>query len=177
MIIRPCASDFLENMVPLDPLYLVDTMQELLDPCVQQFTLDYQRRLRVYVVDDYKQPNPLEQLPNGQFGLIFAYNFLNYKPLSVIERYLREFAIKLRPGGHAVFTYNDCDRSQGVGLAEKNFMCYTPGAAVRQLVEQTGLLIEEHRLADYDLAWMDVRRPGEIKSYRGAQTLAKIMPK
>lgn len=176
MIIRPIGETFLEEMVPLDPLYLVDTMPELLEPCVKQFTLDYQRRLRVYVVNDYHQTQPLKDLPDNQFGFIFAYNFLNYKPIGVIERYLKEFAAKLRPGGHAVFTYNDCDRAQGVGLAEKSFMCYTPGSMVQNLVHAAGLEIVEHKLAQYDLSWMNVRRPGEIVSYRGAQTLAKIIP-
>lgn len=177
MIIRPFGETFLEEMVPLDPLYLVDTMQELLDPCVQQFTPDYQRRLRVYVVNDYHHAMPLQNLPDNQFGFIFAYNFLNYKPIGVIERYLRDFAAKLRPGGCAVFTYNDCDRAQGVGLAEKSFMCYTPGTMVKNMVLAAGLEIEQHRLAQYDLSWMLVRRPGDLVSYRGSQTLAKIMPK
>lgn len=177
MIVRPIHDTFLEEMVPLDPLYLVDTMPELLAPCVAKFTAEYQRRLRVYTVNDYRQERPLEALPNDQFGFIFAFNFLNYKPISVIERYIREFATKLRPGGHAVFTYNDCDRSQGVGLAEKSFMCYTPGHMIRSMVERAGLELVENRLDDYDLAWMDVRRPGEITTLRGAQVLAKIIPK
>lgn len=176
MIVRPIHDTFLEEMVPLDPLYLVDTMPELLAPCVAKFTAEYQRRLRVYTVNDYRQERPLEALPNDQFGFIFAFNFLNYKPISVIERYIQEFAAKLRPGGHAVFTYNDCDRSQGVGLAEKSFMCYTPGHMIRSMVERSGLELVENRLDDYDLAWMDVRRPGEITTLRGAQVLAKIIP-
>lgn len=177
MIIRPAKETFIEEMVPLDPLYIVDTMPELTKPSVEQFTPEYQRRLRVYTVNDYKSQNILEQLPDNQFGFIFAYNFLNYKPISVIERYMREFARKLRPGGHVVFTYNDCDRSQGVGLAEQGFMCYTPGSMVRDLVRNAGLEIEENKIDDYDLAWMDVKKPGDIVSRRGAQTLAKIIPK
>lgn len=177
MIIRPAMENFVEEMVPLDPLYLVDTMPELLQPCVEKFTPQYQRRLRVYTVNDYQQHRPLEGLPDNQFGFIFAYNFFNYKPISVIERYVREFADKLRPGGHAVFTYNDCDRSQGVGLAEKSFMCYTPGHTIRKLVVNAGFEIAANQQDDYDLAWMDIRKPGELVSYRGAQVLAKINSK
>jgi SAM-dependent methyltransferase len=177
LIIRPGLETFVEEMVPLDPLYIVDTMQNLVEPCVNKFNLEYRRRLRVYIVNDYQDPQPLHQLPNNQFGFIYAYNFLNYKPVSVIERYLKEFATKLRPGGHAVFTYNDCDRAQGVGLAESGFMCYTPGAVIRDLVARAGLELEENRLAEYDLSWMDVKKPGDITSYRGAQTLAQIIPK
>lgn len=177
MIIRPIGETFVEDMVPMDPLYLVDTMPELLTPVVEKFTLEYQRRLRQYVINDYHQPQPLQALPSNQFGLIFAYNFFNYKPIAVIDRYLREFAHKLRPGGHAVFTYNDCDFSQGVGLAEKNFMCYTPGHAVRKLVYDAGLELMENHRDNYDLAWMDVRKPGETSTLRGAQVLAKILAK
>lgn len=177
MIIRPGNETFIEEMVPLDPLYVVDTMQDLLNPSVDKFNPTYRRRLRVYIVNDYQNQQPLHQLPSNQFGFIFAYNFLNYKPVSVIERYLKDFADKLRPGGHAVFTYNDCDRAQGVGLAESGFMCYTPGSVIRDLVTRAGLEIEENRLAEYDLSWMDVRKPGDLVSYRGAQTMAKIIPK
>lgn len=177
MIIRPGTENFIEEMVPLDPLYVVDTMKDLLDPSVNKFNLEYRRRLRVYTVNDYQNHQPLRELPDNQFGFIFAYNFLNYKPVGVIERYLKDFAAKLRPGGHAVFTYNDCDRAQGVGLAESGFMCYTPGSVIRDLVTRAGLELEENRLAEYDLSWMDVRKPGDLVSYRGAQTLAKIIPK
>lgn len=177
MIIRPISENFVEEMVPLDPLYLVDTMPELLAPCVEKFTPQYQRRLRVYTVNDYQQHRPLQALPDNQFGFIFAYNFFNYKPISVIERYIHEFADKLRPGGHAVFTYNNCDRSQGVGLAEKSFMCYTPGHTIRELIIKAGLEIADDHQDEYDLAWMDIRKPGEIVSYRGAQVLAKINTK
>ena len=86
MVIRPALETFVEDMVPLDPLYVVDTMQDLVDPCVNKFTPEYRRRLRVYVVNDYKDPQPLHNMPDNQFGFIFAYNFLNYKPVSVIER-------------------------------------------------------------------------------------------
>lgn len=177
MIIRPGREKFIEEMVPLDPLYIVDTMPELISPSVEKFTLEYQRRLRTYVVNDYRDARPLHQLPDNQFGFIFAYNFLNYKPLPVIERYIRDIAQKLRPGGHAVFTFNDCDYAQGVGLAENSFMCYTPGHRVQKIVTDAGLEIDTYQHDEYDLAWMDVRRPGDIFSMRGGQTLAKIIPK
>lgn len=177
LIIRPGLETFIEEMVPLDPLYVVDTMPELLDPSVSKFADGYRRRLRIYHINDYRDLAPLHELPDGQFGLIFAYNFLNYKPMGVIERYIADFARKLRPGGHAVFTYNECDRAQGVGLAENHFMCYTPGSMIRDLVAKHGLELDYNQHDQYDLAWMDVRRPGDLVSRRGAQVLAKIMPK
>jgi hypothetical protein len=79
LIIRPGLEKFIENLVPLDPLYLADSHQELLDPAIQAFTPEYQRRLSSYVINDYKSTNALQHLPANQFGLIFAYNYFNTK--------------------------------------------------------------------------------------------------
>ena len=176
MIIRPGKELFIEEMVPLDPLYLVDQNLDLLKPSVEKFTEDYQKRLRQYAVNDYVDDKILWQLPNNQFGFIFAFNFLNYKPIDVVERYLNEFYEKLRPGGVALFTYNNCDTPQGMGLAEASFMCYTPGKRVREIAEHIGFEIVFDKIGPTDLSMLEVKKPGDIESIRGGQTLAKIMP-
>ena len=175
LILRPGVETFIEDMVPLDPLYLVDTHMDLLSPCVQQFTIEYQRRLRTYIIDD-TQPNEIfEQLPKNQFGTIFAYNYFNFKPIGLIKRYLSEFLSLLRPGGTAIFTFNDCDYAHAVALAERSFMCYTPGRMVRKHAIEAGFEIVEHYRGAGDLTWMEIRKPGEITSLRGGQALAKIV--
>jgi len=175
MVIRPGLEPFIEEMVPLDPLYLVDQNLDLLTPSVTKFTPEYQQRLRQYAVDDYVHDKMLWQLPNGQFGFIFAFNFLNYKPIDVVQRYLTEFYEKLRPGGVALFTYNNCDTPQGMGLAEASFMCYTPGKRVREIVEQIGFEIIFDQVGPTDLSLLEIKKPGDIQSIRGGQTLAKIV--
>jgi len=178
MIIRPGLESFIEEMVPLDPLYVLDQHDELLQPCVSKFTPEYQKRLRLYKINDRDNNTEiLNELPNNQFGFIFAYNFLNYKPIEVLERYMREFHVKLRPGGRAVFTYNDCDYPQGVGLVENNFMCYTPGGRIKAILANIGFELVEHQVGPYDIAWMEIKKSGEIKSFRGGQTLAKLVRK
>jgi hypothetical protein len=175
MIIRPGLENFIEDLVPLDPLYLVDQNLELLDPSIKAFTLEYQRRLRPYCINDYRDNKVLWQLPDNQFGFVFAYNYFNYKPIEVFARYLTEIFAKLRPGGVCLFTFNDCDWAQGAALSERSFMCYTPGHVVKSLAEQTGFeILYQHRGLG-DLAWLEIRRPGEIESIRGGQSLAKII--
>jgi len=175
MIIRPGTSGFIEDLVALDPLYLVDHNQELLQPAMDACTPEYQRRLRPYSINDYIDENPLWQLPTNQFGLILAWNYFNYKPLAVIHRYLVDMYSKLRPGGVAIFSYNDCDRGHGAALAERNFMCYTPGRAIKSHVTEMGfeILFEHH--GEGDVAWLEIKKPGEIQSIRGGQALAKIV--
>ena len=177
LIFRPGRENHIEELVPLDPLYVVDHHQELLDPAVQQFTPEYQRRLRQYVVDDRKEANILDELPNNTFGLVFAYNFFNYKPMAVLERYLTELYAKCRPGGYLIFTYNNADRTQGAGLCERFFMCYTPQRYVRQHADRIGWEYVYSHDGAGDLSWLEFRKPGELSSLRGGQALAKLVAK
>lgn len=175
IIIGPGLEKFIEHLVPLDPLYLVDQHQELLDPAMQLFPEAYQRRLRPYVIDDLEHQDALWQLPSNQFGLIFAYNYLNFKPMEILRRYLDSIYTKLRPGGAVIFTFNDCDLAHGVALAEANFMRYTPGREIRAHAIALGFEIVSEYRGRGNLSWMELKKSGEIESIRGGQTLAKIV--
>lgn len=176
MIIHPGNESFIEDMVPLDPLYVLDVNQELVLPAVNKFNDQYRARLRCYTIEEQRQ-TILNELPQQQFGCIFCYNFFNYRPIELIERYLKEFFGCLRPGGTLLFTYNDCDRAHGVELFEKNFMCYTPGHRIKNYAEDIGLDVAYHYVGPGDLAWLEFRKPGQITSRRGGQTLAQIIRK
>ena len=173
MIIRPALETHIEDLVPLDPLYVLDQHDELITPAITKFTPEYQRRLRPYIISD-DHIHPLDALPDNQFGLILAYNFLNYKPIEVVKKYLQEFYCKLRPGGVAMFTYNNCDLPQGIALAEKSFMCYTPGREIRSIAFNIGFENTFNQQGQNELTWMELKKPGEIVSLRGGQALARI---
>jgi SAM-dependent methyltransferase len=177
MIIRPGAEPWIDHLVALDPLYVVDQHPDLLKPSQERFPAEYQRRMRCYVIDDRSDQAILSQLPSEQFGYVFAYNFFNFRPIELIERYLREIWQHLRPGGILLMTLNDCDWVHGAGLAERSFMCYTPGSRVRDQAQLQGYEVLEHYHGSADCAWLELRRPGTMASMRGAQTLAKIIPK
>jgi hypothetical protein len=175
LIFRPGLESFVEDLVPMDPLYLVDQHVDLLAPSVNKFTPEYRRRLREYIINDRLPLNILKQLPDNQFGLVFAYNYFNYKPIEIIRKYFDELAIKLRPGGTLIMTYNNCDRAHGVGLAERAWMMYTPRHLVMQHAAAAGLEYVADHDAAADLSWIEFQQPGEIETLRGGQTLAKII--
>lgn len=175
MMLRPGLETFIEEMVPMDPLYLVDTHQELLNPSIQKFTVEYQRRLRPYVIDDRQPGEIMHKLPNNQFGFVFAFNFFNFRPLELIQRYLTELHSKLRPGGTLIMTYNNCDRAHGVGLAERNWMLYTPKRLILEHAFALGYELADECDASGDVSWLELKRSGDIDSLRGGQTLAKII--
>lgn len=175
MIIRPARHEIVKDLVALDPLYLVDHNESLLEPCVSQFHPVYQRRLRCYTVNDWQGQPFFTKLPTQQFGFVLVYNFFNYKTLEVCQQYLSELWNLLRPGGTLIFSYNNCDWAANVILAENNYMCYTPGRLLLSHVRDIGYEIVEQQTDHGALHWVSVRRPGTMTTIRAAQTLAKII--
>lgn len=176
LVIRPCRGEWLPLMVGCDPLYLADIRPSLLEPAVVQFPQEYQRRLRYYTLreqDDHGEI--LRDLPNDQFGFCLALNFFHFKPFELIRLYLGEIYRKLRPGGVVAFTFNDCDRWGGVELAERCFMCYTPGSMMLGLAESLGFDIQQRYDIDHSNTWVEMKKPGKLVSLRGGQSLAKIV--
>jgi hypothetical protein len=174
MIIHPGNESFIEDLVPLDPLYIVDHHTDLITPCIGGFNSVYQSRLRPYVISESNE-HILGDLPDGQFGLVFAYNFFNYKPYEVLQRYLKELFLKMRPGGAVILTFNDCDRGHGVALTEAKFMCYTPKNMIINYAESLGFDLSNDHTGLGDVSWLEFQKPGKISSLRGGQTLAKIV--
>jgi hypothetical protein len=175
MIIRPSKEEYVDSMVSLDPLYLVDHDVGLLEPAKERYLPEYQRRLRLYTINDYAKRPIFKNFPENQFGLIFAYNYFNYKPLSVLNDYLAEMYQLLRPGGRLIFTYNNCDLWHCVSFAEKNFMCYTPGVKIWNLARDNGYTVTFEHNGVLDAKWIELKKPGEITSIKGGQSLAKIV--
>ena len=174
MIIRPAHAKYVEDLVACDPMYFVDTNAQLLELTESWFTPEYQRRLRRYVIEEHCEQPAFINLPSGQFGLIYAFHFFNYRPWSILQQYLQECFGLLRPGGVLAFTYNNCDIAGRVGKAEHYSGSYTPGRLVRAYVKELGYEIVFDLDDDSDTSWLELRRPGDYSSIRGGQTLAAI---
>jgi len=179
-IIHPGRESFIESMIDNDPLYLVDQNFELLEPAIARFNEVYQRRLRKYIIDEQSKQAILSQLPNGQFGLCVVYHYFNFRPFEIIQRYLAEIYEKLKPGGVLLFTYNNCETLSGVRMVEAGRRCYATEYLIKQEIFKIGY--ELIHSEDYDAitgpgTWMEIKKPGELTSIRGSQTLAKILPK
>lgn len=175
MIIRPGVEPFIEHLVSYDPLYLVDTDRTLLEPAICRFPIEYQQRLRSYVISESCDSEMLHKIPSEQFGMCLVYNFFNYKPLEIIRGYLREIYQKLKPGGVLILTFNDCDRPAGVDLCERHFACYMTGGLMESLAQTIGY---EKVFSWNDrgpTTWLELKKPGTLTTLRGGQTLARIV--
>ena len=174
MVIRPAHARYVEDLVACDPMYFVDTNAQLLELTESWFTPEYQRRLCRYVIEEHSEPPTFINLPAGQFGLIYAFHFFNYRPWPVLHQYLRECFNLLRPGGILAFTYNNCDIAGRVGKVEHCSGSYTPGRLVRACALELGYETVFDLDDDSDTSWLELRKPGEYSSIRGGQTLAAI---
>lgn len=177
MIVRPGLEPWIQDLVALDPLYLVDIDHDMLRPVIQTFPQEYQNRLRCHIIREYTDTVSLAGLPQQQMAFVLVYNYFNYKPLEMIRTMLSEIWNCLRPGGVVAFTFNNCDRAGGVDLAERYFMCYTPGRLVLSAATMLGYDVVHTYDIDAATTWAELRRPGQLQSLRGGQALAKIRSK
>lgn len=178
VIIRPSKETLIQHMTGCDPLYVVDQNYDLLAPCLESFNEVYQRRIRKVIMKE-RSDDPLlgQEIPDNQIGFFLIYNYFNFRPFEVITKCLKEVFEKLRPGGIVAMTFNNCDLPNGVMLAERNYMCYTPGKMIEKLAESIGYEIKFRYDTHVPNTWLELKKPGEIKTLRGGQSLAKIVEK
>jgi len=177
MVIRPVHALGLEDLVAFDPLYLVDTHRDLFSSVKTLFTPEYQRRLRYYVIEEYTDHAIFWNLPQTQFGLVYAFRYFEFKPWEVLQQYLDEVFDLLRPGGSFLFSFNDCDQWRAVGSTEHFFCCYTPGRLVKAHAKNRGYEMVEIHSDMSGTSWMELRRPGTLDSIRGGQAVASVFKK
>jgi len=171
--LNPGLGDVTEKLVDLDPLYLLDEHDDMFAEVKKMWTPDYQRRLRYYAVDETAN-NPLGVLPAGQFGVAVAVDYFNFRPIRLIEKYLSGLMHALRPGGVAIFTFNNCDYPIGVDNFENSYYTYTPGHLIKDACAKIGFKILASFDMDNNVSWLEIQRPGTLSSLKGGQSLAAI---
>jgi SAM-dependent methyltransferase len=178
MIIHPGVEPFMQHMVGHDPLYVVDESEDLLEQlAMKHYNEAYQRRLRPYVIEESFDHDILARLPDAQFSLCFAYNFFNFRPVEMIEKYLREIYQKLSPGGLLIMTFNNCEHVTSLDLVMNNYACYATTEIIEKMAANLNYKVEFFwDRPENPGAWIELRKPGSLSSNRGGQTMAKIVP-
>lgn len=173
--IGPGDGQWTEHLVAGDPLYIVDVHREFLDTTLSKFNEVYKNRIRPYLLKSNGGPEAftLEQLPQNQFGFVFAWNVFNYFPYNETKCYLQEIMKVLRPGGVAMFSYNNCDSVPCVEFVEMGFRSWMPQKLLTDLCKELGFEIIATRNTE-DLQWIEIKRPGELHTVKGHQVLGKI---
>ena len=155
------------HLIASDPLYLFDFDQRFLDITIGQFPEQYQRRVRGYT--------DLNKLPKEQFSFVFSWEFFNYLGLNTTRNYLEQTFNILRPGGAMMFSYNDADTTAGIAYTETGAQGYLPKYLLLEACQAVGFEVINTESFDNGVVnWIEIRRPGTLKTVKTAQALGEI---
>ena len=171
-----------ENMVSNDPLYLLDYEQSFLEDVKNTHNTTYRNRLRLYIMQVWHPKftgrllGTEKALPSKQFGFVFGAHFLNYLPMEGIQAVMHEVYDLLRPGGVAIFTYNNCEFPPTCRLFEQGKSPYTTWYDINKLLIKLEYNINYHySVRGFD--WFEVKKPGKLETIKGGQTMGRITQK
>lgn len=175
--IGPGDGAWTEHLVAGDPLYLVEVHKEFIDSTLSKFNPTYRNRLRPYLLKshDGEPAFDLSELPQNQMGFVFAWNVFNYFPLKETTAYLKEIYNVLRPGGVALFTFNNCEFPQCAEYVESGFRSWMPATLLEDTCKSLGFEIIVIRNIEETVHWIEIKKPGELKTVKGHQVLGKII--
>jgi phospholipid N-methyltransferase len=174
--IGPGDGTWTEHLVAADPLYILDRQNEFLQSTLSKFNSVYRNRVRPYLTGIHanKQENDLSDLPKNQFGFIFSWNVFNYLPLKETKELLDQCMDCLRPGGTMMFSFNNCDVIQCAEYVEVGFRSWMPSQLLIDTCKQIGYEIITVRKIEETVHWIEIRKPGELKTVKGHQVLGRI---
>ncbi len=171
--IRPNSTHFFNALKASDILYVMeqdDVTEWLKENTSEKF---YDKSIRFKLFNENKDTFIQHMYPAEQIGLIVMENFINFKPLEIIKQYLIESLAILKPGGHLLFTYNNCDLPSGARNFEEGLYCFTPGKMLKLMCETSGFEVIDETISDR-ISWFALKKPGELTSLKGGKCLGQI---
>jgi SAM-dependent methyltransferase len=175
--ICPRDGEYTDHLVGFDPLYLVELHQEYLDVTKSKYPVEYQARVRDYLIGNGRYEWGMTNLPLNQFGFIFCWNHFNYQPIQEIQKYLKDIVQLLRPGGSCMFSFNDCDTFHGAKHVEFGGVFYTTKKMIVKLVTDLGLEVTDafsFETTWHNISWLEVKKPGTLDTIKAHQTLGLV---
>ena len=177
--INPRSKKWIDPLVASDPLYLTHSNIALVNDMIKEYPGLYQTRLRLYEIID----RDFSVLPQTQFGFVLCWDNFNYLSLDKIEKYIKEVWKLLRPGGHFIFSYSNCDL-EGSALRAENWACsYSNLRWLTKLLKEIGYEItalhddETGDAFNTHISWVEIKKPGDLETVKAAQAMAQIIVK
>lgn len=175
--IGPGDGTWTEHLIAGDPLYIIDVHQEFLDSTLSKFNPMYRNRIRSYLTGMHanRSDTDLSMLPTEQFGFIFAWNVFDYFPLAHTKAFLEQSIHLLRPGGHMMFSYNNCDFVQCAEYAEQGFRSWMPQSLLINTCNELGFEVVNLSSLEETVHWIEIKKPGELKTVKAHQVMGEIV--
>jgi len=177
--INPRSKKWIDPMVVGDPLYLTHSDITVVKDLIKSYPELYQSRLRLYEIVD----RDFSKLPQNQFGFVLCWDNFNYLSLDKIEKYIREVWKLLRAGGNFIFSYNNCDLEGPANRIEKGSGSYASSDILIKLFDDIGyeiVALHDDKTDDVfntHVSWVEIKKPGNLKTVKAAQSIAQIIQK
>jgi hypothetical protein len=170
----PGKGTFTTEAVAGEPLYIADYHMSTMEKVGKRFNDFYnQKRLMKYEIKDFD----LSALPQNQFGLVFSYCYFMVKDIDFITNWAKEVLKLLRPGGHFVFNFIPDDNESGLQTADQNLVSAINHNVLEQNLINIGYEIVNKTLYYGYSSTLQIKKPGELKTFKLSSSLAKIIEK
>jgi hypothetical protein len=187
LIVNPIDKGLIDCAISSDPLYVTydpnyDLDHKLLDQLILKFPLIYQRRLRVYKLDNYN----FNDLPQNQFSVITNWNIINKFNFDELKIYLKDMFNLMRPGG--ILLTNLYLNTTAKNGNEWDFFKQISSNTLISIFKNLGFeltmdnikitAIESNEYIPFKyVCWITMYKPGTLTTVKAHQALARIIPK
>jgi hypothetical protein len=146
---------------------------------VHQYPDIYQRRLRLYPAKNLD----FSLLPQEKFGFILSWGFANFITKDITKKLLEETFKLLKPGGVFMMSYNNCDLSTVAKIAEDGNLSYAHAGLIKEFSDEIGFEIINFKDIETGdgyfthVSWVELRKPGVLKTVKALQAMGEIISK
>jgi hypothetical protein len=74
-----------------------------------------------------------------------------------------------------MFSYNNCDVPQMVEYVEQGYRSWMPSKLLTDTCTQLGFEIIDLASTELSVHWIEIKKPGELKTIKAHQTMGKIL--
>ena len=159
--IGPRSHYWTKELGGFDPLYLVGPDLNMIQHVADNFNPIYQRRLRIYQLEDSMD---FSYLPQKAFAFVFSLYHFEFLPYDMIDKYLAGIFNLMSPGGIAFLTYANCLMEKSAEKFEDEYYCYMTDQLMEGLANKNGFDILEQEDFQFRMSWVIIRKPGDFQS-------------
>jgi len=117
----------------------------------------------------------LLHLPQGQLGLAVSINSYEFWPIDPIKTEMQKVYNLLQPGGHFIFTYNDCEQLASLDLCANDYRAYNTKTLMTNMVHMFGFdIVKQDDACNGAHSFMVVKKPGKLTSQKLSSPLVKV---
>ena len=110
-----------------------------------------------------------------QLGLAVSVNSYEFWPIDPIKTEMQKVYDLLLPGGHFIFSYNDCEQLASLDLCANDYRAYNTKSLMKSMVQMYGFdIVKQEDVRNGAHSYMVVKKPGKLHSQKLTSPLVKV---